>query len=101
MLGWNPNFRSEVRSDLRLPLSTILRFVFLVSNSRPALNLTYHSKPQLLIQRNMKVQLIPALKDNYMYLVIDEETKQAAIVDPVEPKKVKTHQSILDTLVNG
>jgi hydroxyacylglutathione hydrolase len=36
----------------------------------------------------MKVRLLPALSDNYMYLVIDEKTKEAAIVDPVEPKKV-------------
>ncbi|XP_054712648.1 hydroxyacylglutathione hydrolase, mitochondrial-like [Uloborus diversus] len=36
----------------------------------------------------MKVKILPALDDNYMYLIIDEVTKNAAIVDPVEPKKV-------------
>lgn len=36
----------------------------------------------------MKVELLPALTDNYMYLLIDEESKEAAIVDPVEPVKV-------------
>uniref|UniRef100_G1U5N5 Metallo-beta-lactamase domain-containing protein n=1 Tax=Oryctolagus cuniculus TaxID=9986 RepID=G1U5N5_RABIT len=36
----------------------------------------------------MKVQLLPALTDNYMYLVIDDDTKEAAIVDPVQPQKV-------------
>ena len=36
----------------------------------------------------MDVQVLPALSDNYMYLVIDKKTKQAAIVDPVEPEKV-------------
>ncbi|MBN3280024.1 GLO2 protein, partial [Polyodon spathula] len=36
----------------------------------------------------MKVELLPALIDNYMYLLIDEDTKEAAIVDPVEPQKV-------------
>ncbi len=36
----------------------------------------------------MKIKLIPALDDNYMYLLIDEKTKDAAIVDPVEPDKV-------------
>lgn len=36
----------------------------------------------------MKVELLPALTDNYMYLVIDEGTKEAAIVDPVQPQKV-------------
>jgi len=32
---------------------------------------------------------IPALSDNYMYLVIDEKSKKAAAVDPVEPEKIK------------
>ncbi|XP_002735677.2 LOW QUALITY PROTEIN: hydroxyacylglutathione hydrolase, mitochondrial-like [Saccoglossus kowalevskii] len=36
----------------------------------------------------MKIRLLPALEDNYMYLLVDENTKQAAIVDPVEPDKV-------------
>ncbi|XP_038618498.1 hydroxyacylglutathione hydrolase, mitochondrial isoform X1 [Tachyglossus aculeatus] len=36
----------------------------------------------------MEVVLLPALTDNYMYLIIDEETKEAAIVDPVQPQKV-------------
>jgi hydroxyacylglutathione hydrolase len=34
------------------------------------------------------VTAIPALEDNYMYLLVDTETKQAAAVDPVEPEKV-------------
>lgn len=36
----------------------------------------------------MRVRLIPALEDNYMYLLIDEASKEAAIIDPVEPSKV-------------
>ena len=36
----------------------------------------------------MRVKLIPALSDNYMYLLIDEVSKQCAVVDPVEPEKV-------------
>uniref|UniRef100_A0A2K5QAG0 Hydroxyacylglutathione hydrolase, mitochondrial n=1 Tax=Cebus imitator TaxID=2715852 RepID=A0A2K5QAG0_CEBIM len=36
----------------------------------------------------MKVEVLPALTDNYMYLVMDDETKEAAIVDPVQPQKV-------------
>ncbi|XP_076948471.1 hydroxyacylglutathione hydrolase cytoplasmic-like [Bidens hawaiensis] len=36
----------------------------------------------------MKVIHIPCLEDNYSYLVIDEKTKQGAVVDPVEPEKV-------------
>lgn len=36
----------------------------------------------------MTVKKIPALKDNFMYLVVCNETKDAAIVDPVEPNRV-------------
>lgn len=36
----------------------------------------------------MTVKKIPALKDNFMYLVVCNETKNAAIVDPVEPDRV-------------
>lgn len=37
----------------------------------------------------MKVELLPALTDNYMYLIIDKDTREAAIVDPVQPQKVR------------
>lgn len=46
-------------------------------------------KSSLVEQTDMKVELLPALTDNYMYLLIDEDTKEAAIVDPVEPQKVR------------
>ncbi|VDN96782.1 unnamed protein product [Rodentolepis nana] len=36
----------------------------------------------------MHVLTIPALSDNYMYLLVDEKTKECAAVDPVEPKKL-------------
>lgn len=36
----------------------------------------------------MKVREVPALQDNYMYLIIDEPSKQCAAVDPVDPEKV-------------
>lgn len=36
----------------------------------------------------MKIKVIPALDDNYMYLIIDESSKDAAVVDPVEPEKI-------------
>lgn len=46
----------------------------------------------------MKVELLPALTDNYMYLIIDEETKEAAIVDPVQPQKVTLHGALAKAL---
>lgn len=36
----------------------------------------------------MTVHVLPALKDNYMYLLEDKASREAAIVDPVDPKKV-------------
>ncbi|XP_076433670.1 hydroxyacylglutathione hydrolase, mitochondrial isoform X2 [Peromyscus maniculatus bairdii] len=54
-------------------------------------------------QDMMKVELLPALTDNYMYLVIDEDTQEAAIVDPVQPQKVietvKKHRVKLTTVL--
>ncbi|XP_037376781.1 hydroxyacylglutathione hydrolase, mitochondrial-like isoform X1 [Talpa occidentalis] len=39
-------------------------------------------------QGAMKVELLPALTDNYMYLIIDTDSREAAVVDPVQPQKV-------------
>lgn len=36
----------------------------------------------------MKIHHIPCLDDNYAYLIIDESTQEAAVVDPAEPEKV-------------
>lgn len=36
----------------------------------------------------MNIIPLEALQDNYMYLIVDESTKECAAVDPVEPKKV-------------
>ncbi|XP_050422627.1 hydroxyacylglutathione hydrolase, mitochondrial isoform X1 [Adelges cooleyi] len=38
--------------------------------------------------RQFKVQVLPALSDNFMYLLIDKTTGEAAIVDPVAPNTV-------------
>lgn len=48
-----------------------------------------HSKSSRVFASDMRVKILPALDDNYMYLLIDEKTKNAAIVDPVEPSKVQ------------
>ncbi|XP_076169568.1 hydroxyacylglutathione hydrolase, mitochondrial-like isoform X2 [Ptiloglossa arizonensis] len=49
---------------------------------------TPHRISAIITQPNMKVQILPALQDNYMYLIIDEATQEAAIVDPVDPEGV-------------
>ncbi|KAK6630586.1 hypothetical protein RUM43_014571 [Polyplax serrata] len=36
----------------------------------------------------MKVKILPALQDNYMYLIIDKNSNEAGIVDPVSPDTV-------------
>ena len=47
-----------------------------------------HSAQNSISFEKMKIRILPALSDNYMYLIIDEKTKQAAIVDPVAPDVV-------------
>ena len=37
---------------------------------------------------NMRIELLPALEDNYMYLLIDDKTNECAAVDPVDPESV-------------
>nr|XP_054762457.1 hydroxyacylglutathione hydrolase, mitochondrial-like [Lytechinus pictus] len=54
---------------------------------RPHLRLC-HSATTVTSQPDMKVTILSALEDNYMYLLSDEDTKEAAIVDPVNPEKV-------------
>ncbi|KAM6156167.1 hydroxyacylglutathione hydrolase, mitochondrial isoform 1-T1 [Rhynchocyon petersi] len=45
-------------------------------------------KSAVIQQAAMKVELLPALTDNYMYLLVDKDSGEAAIVDPVQPQKV-------------
>ena len=47
-----------------------------------------HSVSTTTALTDMKIKLVPALEDNYMYLLIDEKTGACAAVDPVEPEKV-------------
>ncbi|XP_071813335.1 hydroxyacylglutathione hydrolase, mitochondrial-like [Apostichopus japonicus] len=47
-----------------------------------------HSSTLFINQPDMKITILSALEDNYMYLITDEKTKEAAIVDPVNPDKV-------------
>ena len=34
----------------------------------------------------MKIEIIKCLQDNYSYLLIDEKTKNACVIDPSEAK---------------
>ena len=47
-----------------------------------------HSASVTTVLADMKIKLVPALDDNYMYLLIDDKTGKCAAVDPVEPDKV-------------
>ncbi|XP_055856595.1 hydroxyacylglutathione hydrolase, mitochondrial isoform X1 [Episyrphus balteatus] len=44
-----------------------------------------HSSIEDVKMCDMHVKILPALQDNFMYLIIDTETREAAIVDPVDP----------------
>merc|ERR1712156_728429 len=57
-----------------------------------------HCISQVIQQDKMKVKILPALSDNYMYLIIDDATNEAGIVDPVEPETVL--QAVKDENVN-
>lgn len=47
-----------------------------------------HSNPVTLNYNALKVKVLPALDDNYMYMLIDVLSNEAAIVDPVDPETV-------------
>ncbi|CAG4937009.1 unnamed protein product [Parnassius apollo] len=63
----------------------------------------FHSIQEHLEYNKMDVKILPALQDNYMYLIVDKATKEAAIVDPVEPntvlKAVQEHGVKLTTVL--
>lgn len=41
----------------------------------------------------MKVKVIPVLEDNYMYLIIEEQTREAVAVDVAVSKRVRADQT--------
>ncbi|XP_023677938.1 hydroxyacylglutathione hydrolase, mitochondrial [Paramormyrops kingsleyae] len=80
-------FRSLVASACTLGvLGGAAAYKFGPAQIRSALHT--HRKSCAVTQSDMRVEILPALTDNYMYLLIDEDTREAAIVDPVEPAKV-------------
>ena len=36
----------------------------------------------------MKIEIIPCLKDNYSYVIIDENNKKTCVVDPSESEPI-------------
>lgn len=44
----------------------------------------------------MKVKVIPVLEDNYMYLIIEEHTREAVAVDVAVAKRVRTKGAMGD-----
>ncbi|XP_068631911.1 hydroxyacylglutathione hydrolase, mitochondrial [Battus philenor] len=77
---------ARVINSLPLGLSqgiTRLYFLALTRNQQG-----FHSNQEHLVYNKMDVKILPALQDNYMYLIVDKATKEAAIVDPVEPNTV-------------
>ena len=42
----------------------------------------------------MRIVPVPCLSDNYAYLLVCPETKEAAIVDPSEPEPVRVHDFV-------
>ncbi|KAK0173346.1 hypothetical protein PV328_006560 [Microctonus aethiopoides] len=64
------------------------KMILMKTNFSIVKNLIYkmHSNASMISGQNLSVKILPALDDNFMYLIIDEKTKDAAIVDPVNPK---------------
>lgn len=77
MIGWT------------LTRSLLRRNCILVQNSWKIAKSLIHLDARLKSSfSTMRVRYVPALSDNYMYLLIDEKSKTCAAVDPVEPKKL-------------
>ncbi|XP_012673698.1 hydroxyacylglutathione hydrolase, mitochondrial-like [Clupea harengus] len=81
-------FKSLLASACTLGVFGAATYKFAPFRVQAALLHSIERKSSIVEQTAMKIELIPALSDNYMYLLIDEDTKEAAIVDPVEPVKV-------------
>jgi len=79
---------SQVR-QIGLSLPVVLQGLGL--NSVYKSNLSFaemHSERSVIEFQNVKIITIPATADNFMYLLIDKASFQAAVVDPVEPETI-------------
>jgi len=50
-----------------------------------------HSKPTVIQKSKLSVHILPALQDNYMYMVIDNNSKEAVLIDPADAKTVQSY----------
>ncbi|KAL4222154.1 hypothetical protein ACF0H5_018194 [Mactra antiquata] len=68
----------------------VIRVAFRSVFTLPIRKIVYrnHSQSTTTQLKKMRVELVSALEDNYMYLLIDETTKKCAAVDPVNPDKL-------------
>ncbi|KNE62158.1 hydroxyacylglutathione hydrolase [Allomyces macrogynus ATCC 38327] len=76
---------------LHLPARSTARLAALANHIQPTQPLQHarrHWLHSTIIAASMKVYPVPCLKDNYAYVLVDETTGQAAVVDPVTPAKV-------------
>ncbi|XP_022084961.1 hydroxyacylglutathione hydrolase, mitochondrial-like isoform X2 [Acanthaster planci] len=86
--GFASKYYFSVGHSLRHKSSQLLKPSGLVVSTATSRIRSNHSITIDVQQLAMNVKVLSALEDNYMYLVIDEKTKEAAIVDPVDPEKV-------------
>jgi glyoxylase-like metal-dependent hydrolase (beta-lactamase superfamily II) len=57
---------------------------------RPQQQLEQQQRARSLFTNNMKIVPVPVREDNYAYLLIDDSTQQAAVVDPYDVPKVQS-----------
>ncbi|XP_028833718.1 putative hydrolase PNKD [Denticeps clupeoides] len=50
-----------------------------------------HSKTQTTIINGIKITPIPALSDNYSYMIVDTSSNFAVVVDPTDPQSVQAY----------
>lgn len=91
---------SAVIAGVYVRLSSWLIKTLALSLSAPEVSRT---RGRVRVRATMKVKVISILEDNYMYLVIEEQSKQAIAVDPAVPHRVRdtwnydAHNSIITT----
>ncbi|PAA78122.1 hypothetical protein BOX15_Mlig025335g4 [Macrostomum lignano] len=73
----------------QVSVSSILRFSKLIHLESSGHHCQYRNfQTSSLKGAKMIIQHFNAWSDNYMYVIHDEDSKESAVVDPVEPKKI-------------